>query len=313
MGEGHEGKLKYVRLLGGLGNNLFQLAVGYHLKLNLHSTVIFFRYLSTRIKLSQENSWNYQQNDKEVKSIVEDFGVFGGYFSRSFSSSVFESAFTPGGRLRNLIKLKTLRTLGNQNDTCWYPTSEDFERYDVFSGYFQNAGLVRELPQNFFDLLVQSCEAKVDKGFVQQAKDYDICIQVRRGDYRFHKENIGMLSDRYFIEALERLGLSPSSARVLILTDEPEACSLLAKLIPHSTISGPDKSGTLTTLFTMAKASNLIISNSSLAWWGGLLAKRDGAKVVAPYPWKVQTCANHDPKVLYNDVGFTTQKSNFAM
>ncbi len=43
------------------------------------------------------------------------------------------------------------------------------------------------------------------------------------------------------------------------------------------------------------------------------LAKRDGAKVVAPYPWKVQTCANHDPKVLYDDVGFTTQKSNFAM
>lgn len=307
-----ENEFKYVRLLGGLGNNLFQLALGYHLNDISNSRIRLFRISRKSLNQYQESSWDPKQNDLDVSGLIMDSGVFDRFDSRCLSNRVSESLFTPGSQFRNLIKLKRLKTLVVQNDPCWLPTKDELKTYDVFSGYFQNAQLVREVPHKFFSFLTNYGTSRCDKGFIEHAKNYDICIQVRRGDYRFHADTIGMLDDHYFIKAVENFGLNVSGAKVLILTDEPQACESLARIFPRSKIYGPDQTDTLTTLMIMAYSNSLAISNSSLGWWGGFLAQRGGARVLAPFPWKVRGCANHDANALMDGLEFNLQKSTFV-
>lgn len=303
---------KYVRLSGGLGNNLFQLAFAFHLARAYELAVEVFRISNRNFTGNSTLSWNFQRNDEEAKSLFESFGFLKGYFSKSCKNRFQEAFFTPGSRVRNIVTLRSLRNCPFNNDSCWYPSDWQSINYDIFSGYFQNANLVLNLQKDFFDSLLNAIEEKSDDEYVSMSKEFEACIQVRRGDYRFHKETIGLLKDQFFLEAIESLGFNPSIAEILIVTDEPEACQNLSKLLPRSRIVGPLEVTPVTAIMMLAASKRLVISNSSLAWWGGLLARKFGeAKVIAPDRWKIEVCAQHGSTVLSNGVGFDLKESRF--
>jgi Glycosyl transferase family 11 len=304
-------KVKYVRLLGGLGNNLFQIALAYRIVQEFDSRVDFFRITRSRLFEKSSVSWDFRQNQIDSQLLIEGFGLFGRVSSNFAYGRFHESLITPGGRLRNNLSLSRLKTNSNQNDTCWYPSEQDFETINVFSGYFQNAELINGLSESFFQTLVRILESMSNQTYLRIANDYDACIQVRRGDYRYHKGSIGLLSDAFFIESLQTLGIDPKSSRVLLVTDDPSACSSLIKKIPKARILGPTEAGAITALLILASSKHLVISNSTLAWWGGILARKFGAKVLAPNPWRIQSCDVHGPNKILDGADFYLGRATF--
>lgn len=93
-------------------------------------------------------------------------------------------------------------------------------------------------------------------------------VHVRRGDYAEEWRGHGMLAREWYLDHWP-------SGRVLVFTDDPEWCT---DNLPGEVVHFDE----VTDLFMMSKCRELLISNSSFAWWGAFLSD---AQVTFPDPW----------------------------
>ena len=93
-------------------------------------------------------------------------------------------------------------------------------------------------------------------------------VSVRRGDYAQEWRGHGMLTKEYY------LGNWPSG-RVIVFSDDPQWCE---ENLPGEVVQFDP----VTDLFLMSRCRELLISNSSFAWWGAFLS---GSPVTFPDPW----------------------------
>jgi hypothetical protein len=112
-----------------------------------------------------------------------------------------------------------------------------------------------------------------------------IAVHVRRGDYRNHANQFGLLSLDYYKETLKKLQSNQTVTEVWIFSDEIEATMKLEesfKKIKFRYISKVDFSPA-ETLTLMSKSKNLVIANSTFSWWAGYLSEE--SCVYAPEKW----------------------------
>lgn len=109
-------------------------------------------------------------------------------------------------------------------------------------------------------------------------------IHVRLGDYLLHQDSVGVLSAKYFVNAIDALNLS--NTEVLVFSDDiPEAQKMISEHLPLETHwVGQEQLSAEESLELMRMGTQFIISNSSFSYWGALLAK-DPIKVIAPSKW----------------------------
>lgn len=117
-----------------------------------------------------------------------------------------------------------------------------------------------------------------------------VAIHVRRGDYRapgtarMHPP----LPREYYLAALDAIARQRSLRAAVIVSDEPaRAVEELDLPLPIEAVN--EANACLATIEAdvrrMSRAGALIIANSSLSWWAGWLAEARGGIVVAPDPW----------------------------
>ena len=132
---------------------------------------------------------------------------------------------------------------------------------------------------------------------VQSLSKYNIStnslgISVRRGDYLMLQNNHCVLSIDYYQNAINRYFLD-NTDEIYVFSDDINWCRSVFGNDVHYVI---DDIGTQ--LFLMSKMKNLILSNSTFAWWGAYLNQNSGI-VVAPDPWFGPDNANMHTKDLY--------------
>jgi hypothetical protein len=59
---------------------------------------------------------------------------------------------------------------------------------------------------------------------------------------------------------------------------------VIASIDPEIVL-GPSESNAWQVLRIMAQAEHVVLSNSTLSWWGGFLAAKKGGKVIQPQPF----------------------------
>jgi len=105
-------------------------------------------------------------------------------------------------------------------------------------------------------------------------------LHVRHRDYRHH----GLCSPRYYVDALRWLAARRGPLDLFVWTDEPNATAHWlreAGIAARMVSSGDD----LADLWLMAQCRHHVISNSSYSWWGAMLA--NSRDVIAPRPWSL--------------------------
>ncbi len=111
-----------------------------------------------------------------------------------------------------------------------------------------------------------------------------VAVQIRRGDYLHLTAHHGLAGDAYVERALRLLDVS--SAPLVVFTDDdtgwrPDwSAGKDVRLITPAELPDPREN-----LLLMRNASTFIISNSSFGWWGAWLSGDPAAPVVAPRPW----------------------------
>jgi hypothetical protein len=114
-----------------------------------------------------------------------------------------------------------------------------------------------------------------------------IILHVRRGDYIGKQNVFGLLSDKYYIQAVLLLASGLGKREVFLSSDSPSQVNgLISDLAKYDLKVRflSQKLGTVETLVSMSQGSAHVISNSSFGWWGAFLSQRSSS-VIYPSPW----------------------------
>jgi len=116
-----------------------------------------------------------------------------------------------------------------------------------------------------------------------------VALHVRRGDYvtdpqtnRFH----GVLPLDYYERAVAALASRVADPRFFVFSDDPEWAKANVKTGHETTfvdVNGPDQAGKDLRLLSLCR--HHVVANSSFSWWGAWLARGEDKLVVAPARW----------------------------
>lgn len=258
-----------IPLMGGLGNQLFQLCAGLYVK-NMTGRLVGF---------------SDQLLDLAPASYVER-RIYG-----------LSDLVAPDERVRiprwQLVCMPLLSRLANsyfvREST---PSDESLIHVPVRSrgaiGFFQRDEYVTHV---WRDLMQRMNRSTSFSQVLLPGKLDTIVVHVRRGDYlnshtkRFH----GLTDIDYYVRGCKELVARTGCESLTVVSDDIEGAK--RQLMDHSFFSrahidfaaGLDE---LSTLATMASATGVVASNSSFSWWGGRLCwANGGGNVVVPKPW----------------------------
>ena len=130
-------------------------------------------------------------------------------------------------------------------------------------------------------------------------------ISVRRGDY-LTTPGMGIVEDSYYVKAMSLISKLNATETFYVFSDDPEAAQQLPALrsIPRrSFITPPKESPAIESLVLQSPAHNVVLSNSTFAWWGAWLGDSEGRVVTYPYPWGDFHSVNDRDRHLPNWIG----------
>lgn len=296
--------LLVVKVLGGLGNQLFQLSTG---------VAAASRH---RLNLALDTSWFASSiehpHDTQRRPA---FGLF------------FPSLREIGAVTEDSVELKTARGgekgFRSQPDDVWFldraaydsatskPIIQNAKKPGVFNrsltrkmsrggvvaGYWQSpayfSGLRQVILENLDDLIFTGSGYEP---LMQEAEAIrPIGVHVRRGDYVTNPQirNVhGVLPLDYYLEGIRLARAYLPGAPIWLFSDDLSFCQewfpdgLVDKFVGAS-IEEPSDSRDL---LLMSKCTGHVISNSTFGWWGAWLA--DSEIVFAPKHWTAQKHLN---------------------
>lgn len=268
-----------VRLNGGLGNQLFQYAVGYaHAQSN---------NAELKLDLSVFADLSSQRQTPRRPDIL-DFAIS----APLAEPDEIERIRNPYGVLSGLVRLVRQKGFKRYYDD-WHPEVMRW-RGDVYlDGYFQcERYFVRCFPdlQKEFELSLEKAEGITSMRARISALRNPVSLHVRRGDYVRHPEHEICTSD-YFRSALSSMREAVGPYKLVVFSDDvqwvrahlelgSEALFVSEQMRADGNGFSPSQE-----LVLMSQCSHHIISNSTFSWWGAYLNRRSDKVVMAPAIW----------------------------
>ena len=241
-----------IKLMGGLGNVMFQIAT--------------IEYLGKAFNMDV----TYTNVDAWIEDLKDNY----------FWSRHAEDYLTIFPNL-NLYKNHDKRFVAKRRaDVVFRYRALEPEDGDLFIAYFQSE-------QNFGDRAFVFNLFQPSDYIKEKVATYDnmfggttCSIHVRRCAYLNWQEFHPALDIEYYNKAIKILAPLKID-RFLVFGDSIDWCRNNFHGDKFVFIKDVD----YVDLFLMAKCEHHIISNSSLAWWGAWLGEKTGSKIIAPVKW----------------------------
>ena len=270
-----------VRLVGGLGNQMFQYAAGLSTAEKLE-TDLFIDNSWFKKPLLNETPRNYELKKFNIENKI-------------ISSK--EYILKTEGFLRNLFKI------GNPSLNYYREKSfrydKDFENIKnntYIEGYFQSEKYFNDIRGDVIKAFTLKNKASLESvKIIDQIKNSNsVSLHVRRGDYvsnknanKFH----GLLNEIYYKKAIKIIKQKVDRPQFFIFSDEIEWVGKNFDLPKEATFVTHNKSG-IEDMRIMMECKHNIIANSSFSWWGAWLGDQNGKLVVSPNDWFQQKNIN---------------------
>ena len=160
----------------------------------------------------------------------------------------------------------------------------NMKRNSIFIGYFQHWRYV----DSCWEIVGPEIFAALDQQVIRahSVNEY-LVIHVRRGDFTLQNEQLGILKNHYYEDALQvaLAALNLPGISIFVITDDPEEAKQMLSANNEIKIIGPAELDEWGCLSLMSGAKAVITANSTLSWWGGYLAYKNGGIMVIPKPW----------------------------
>lgn len=159
------------------------------------------------------------------------------------------------------------------------------------SGFFQSWKYFQNVKQELLNIYFTPNKQIVSRLEQIEISERSLGISVRRGDYLMLQDNHCVLGVDYYQSCIDKYFKDVD--QVFIFSDDQDWCKLV---FGEDAIYVNESVGVQ--LFLMSKMKNLILSNSTFAWWGAYLNQMNGT-IVAPDPWFGPNYKDKDTKDLY--------------
>lgn len=264
-----------VKITGGLGNQLFQYAIGRALSLKLDCELVL------DISFYPQQTLRKYELDKfhikarlASKSEINRAGAGSHFIARLIRKLGLTSFIYP-----NYIKeLESIR---------YVSAIDDCKIGSYLDGYWQNPtyfqGYKEELCQDFSPIDPISLSA--EKWLTKIKGTDSVSLHVRRGDYvqNAHTNNVhGVCSLDYYRNAIKHIQQEISEPIFYIFSDDIDWCKSNLSFV-ENVIFIDDTESAIDDLVLMHNCKANIIANSTFSWWGAWL-KMEG-DVIAPKAW----------------------------
>lgn len=270
-----------IKLLGGLGNQLFQYATARRLGLQLDRPVL------------ADLTWfrNIQEGETPRVPLLSHFHL---PVSFVHSDGRPEQLAGPAANLWQAMT-RPVRIIQERQpfrfDTRLQALAQR-SRLAYLVGYWQSFRYFDEVRPHLLEDLRPS--AAVDSHYAEIAARIDGCqsvmVHVRRGDY-VHSASAakihGALPLDYYRRALELVRSQVKDPHLFFFSDDIAWVRehLQSDLPSEYVANGPGDTAVIAELGLMQRCHHHVIANSSLSWWGAWLADRQGKMVIAPRCW----------------------------
>lgn len=270
-----------VRLIGGLGNQLFQYAVSRRLS--------YIHDVPLKIDISGFCTYKLHKYSLHPFNIIENFA----------SKDDLNLIKKPSLKKINPIK-KNLETIFNKNKPIIYikeqslqfdPNILNLQDNVYLDGYWQCENYFKDI--NFIiqnEFKVRNPPDPINMKILSDILDCEsVSIHIRRGDYvndpRTNKIH-GICDLNYYMKAIEIINQKIDNPHYYVFSDDPEWAKkniVIDKPIIFLSHNGPSKN--FEDLRLMSSCKNHIIANSTFSWWGSYLSNNSEKIIIAPKNW----------------------------
>ena len=264
----------YLRLMGGLGNQLFQYAAG--------------RSLADRLGVELVLDDRYVVRKSHHTGLALDaFNVRARLMNNSEQQRFSERKI----RLARWFK-KLIRPLGKvfwQTQFNYDPALDLLPAGHLLIGFWQTERYVHNMHQLRLDLVLKaplSAPAQKVSKIIDAVES--VALHVRRGDYLKDQKTItrhGACSQSYYQNAIDYVLEKKPMAEFFVFSDDPEWVKAHLKLPPQCTYVSAANIAAEEDLVLMSGCKHQIIANSTFSWWGAWLNNSCDKIVVCPTPW----------------------------
>jgi hypothetical protein len=266
------------RIIGGLGNQMFQYAAGLALA---------------------------KAKQTELKVDISGFETGGAHMvtPRNYGLDQFDMPVVAADtneltRFRNKSKTKVLRTIQrffpflfktvyfSESGTDFHPAFFQCPDQTYLEGYWQSEKYFKGIETSIREAFVfkKDISDSVSHLSANMKSVNSVSIHVRRGDYLKLQHVYEVCSADYYLKAVQVLSEKVSGSPVLfVFSDDIDWCkeNLNFQADLHVVQTGdPYKD-----LFLMTQCRHHIIANSSYSWWGAWLNAHPDKIVIAPKKW----------------------------
>ena len=254
-------------LIGGLGNQLFQVAQGLAIE-KFRGCRVFF----DSVLLSHPA----QTRDLAVSDLIPNQLITS---SIRMTKSLAATGIFPFNPFVRVMR-----------DTRSVTHVINVDRVRILVGYFQDINLVDSVKDMILERFQKSTSFS---SFANDNVVEQIGVHVRLGDYVSDpsaRQLHGLSDLGYYLRAAERLRDDSGIRTIQIVSDNPEiAESLIAEKLRRRNFKVHIRGGSRTAkqdLAILANSTHVICANSTFSWWAGWMAShRHNAVVVVPSPW----------------------------
>jgi hypothetical protein len=272
-----------INLVGGLGNQLFELFAGINLALTSQCKLDV--NLST-LKTIGENHENTIQTI-DFHELAQKFN----YVEKEESRYLYRLQ----GKLSRLfpnqqIKFSRFTRRYFSPVSGFDPSLLNLSPPMSLSGYFQcwtNFNEVVEKLGDRFELTVNKpTDWYLDMKQVSNAVR-PVMVHLRRGDYELLRNSFGLLSSDYYLRAISNLRPELANREIWIFSDSPNEAEKLRSLIVNRNVrvvKAPVESTDFESLKLLSLGSAIITANSTFSWWAAMLSNETCQRIV-PDKW----------------------------
>lgn len=292
-----------IKLMGGLGNQMFQYAYGCMLATQMQEKICFDidiykkkeRLAITNYNIVDIVDWNDTDIGKAERLQVK----------------VWEKIYH--------IQQKMIRVLGHTErvgqkvfewygekgyyfnfDPFYYPTPEAHVKNKYIYGYFQGeeyfSQIRSKLQKDFTLKKSMGKHALTIKHAIENSTA--VALHVRLGDYTKRKNRyLNVCSEQYYKKAIEYMQRRIQDPTFFIFTNDSFALKKM-RFLPETAVIVENTSCN-EDMMLMRECQHFIISNSTFSWWGAYLAGNNEKVVIAPNRW---TNTQQEMPAIYNDM-----------
>ncbi|WP_329469268.1 alpha-1,2-fucosyltransferase [Exiguobacterium sp. 9-2] len=295
-----------LRSIGGLGNQLFQMA--YAIKLSKKYDEEIYVDLSSYEKYKVRSfSFDNIEATKYIKNLNWDLIPKKDRYKYVLSRNIYRYI----QRAIKLIKkndeigITMFYLLGKFNllynfDSYFYKESKlvHKEKNKWVYGYFQSEKYFEEVKDTIFETFrVKRTPSKREEEVLKNInKTQSIAVSMRVGSDYTNSKLLNICTEEYYLKSIEVMKEKFPKAQLFIFSDDVNLVK--EKFNLPSNVEYVEGFNDYENLRLMYNCDHFIISNSSFSWWGSYLSYNKEKTIIAPYKWY-----NHSKKTpdIYND------------